>query len=101
MNCSNIKITKNDFEEHILKELPEDFTIPAYKEIYFIEESLIRSSSLSSEKQLELINKLRKYSIEKRYTKISTHADDILYNFITNKNRKMVASQKDSSNAQS
>ena len=101
MNCSNIKITKNDFEEHILKELQEDFTIPAYKEIYFIEESLIRSSSLSSEKQLELINKLRKYSIEKRYTKISTHADDILYNFITNKNRKMVASQKDSSNAQS
>ena len=101
MNCSNIKIKKHDFDKHILKELPAGFNIPTCEEVYFIEESFIKSSSLPSEKQLELINKLRKYSIEKRYTKISTHADDILYNFIVNKNRKISTLQKDSSNPKS
>lgn len=88
MNCSNIRIRKSDFDEYILKELPEKIASPNCEEIYCIDESLIKSSSLSPEKQLELINKLRKYSTEKRYTKVSTHADDILYNFITNKKRK-------------
>lgn len=93
MNSSTIKITETDFKEYISNQLPKKLSIPECQKVYFIEEAVIKSSSLSDNEQIELINKLRKYSIEKRYTKISTHADDILYNFISNKNRKKIEAQ--------
>ena len=37
----------------------------------------------------------------RRYTKISTHADDILYNFIIDKKRKRNASSEDTSESKS
>lgn len=92
MNCSNIKITESDFKKYIVEDLPNDFPDAhiSYETICNIEESFIKKSSLPTNKQDALINKLRKYSIDRRYTKISTHADDILYNFIKEKKRKMI-----------
>lgn len=88
INSSSIKIKEEDFNKYISNELPNGFSIPNCEKIYSIEEATIKSSSLSEDEQFELINKLRKYSVEKRYVKISTHADDILYHFISTKNRK-------------
>lgn len=88
MNSSNIKIKKSDFDRYILNEWPKDFPIPTPEQIYMIEESSLKIPSLSAKQQLELTNKLRKYSLERYYTKVSSHADDILYNFIVNKKQK-------------
>lgn len=100
MNSSSIKIKETDFNQHVLNDLPNDISLPDCEKVYFIEESDIKSSQLSADEQFKLINKLRKYSIEKRYAKISTHADDILYNFITNKNREIIESKNDSNDSQ-
>lgn len=103
MNCSNIQITEKDFQEHILKDFPEDFPRVniTHETIYSIEEAFIQKSSLPENTRTELINKLRKYSIDRRYTKISTHADDILYNFIIDKKRKKNVSSEDTSESKS
>ena len=68
---------------------------------YIIEEAFIQKSSLPENARTELINKLRKYSIDRRCTKISTHADDILYNFIIDKKRKKNVSSEDTSESKS
>lgn len=60
---------------------------PDPEKVYFIDESFINNSRFSVQEQQEIINKLRKYSIDKRYCKVSTHADDIIYDFISDKIR--------------
>ena len=88
ISSSTIKIKEEDFNTYILKDLPKNISFPDCEKIYFIDESSIKNHRFSLQQQQEIINKLRKYSIDNRYCKVSTHADDILYNFIINKNRK-------------
>lgn len=98
INSSNIKIKKSDFDKYILKDLPKEFPIPDPEEIYMIEESSLKIPSISAKQQLELTNKLRKYSLERYYTKVSSHADDILYNFIINKKHRNTKIKKRAEN---
>mgnify|MGYP003289400500 CR=1 FL=1 len=55
---------------------------------YLFDESVIRSSFLKQEVKNNAINLIRQYSSSPKYNKVGSKCDELVYKFITNKNRK-------------
>lgn len=94
INNSVISIRKDVLEEksqndpNILDQLKsiehvESGDLP-YIQYYNIKEKTIRCSSLTSDEQQTLINKLRFISSSPYYCKISRHSDELLFEYISN-----------------
>lgn len=66
---------------------------------YNIEENAIRSSSsLSAEEKISLINKLRSISSAPYYCKVSSHSDELLFDYISNLETQFHLSSQDQCN---
>jgi transcriptional regulator with XRE-family HTH domain len=98
LNSSNIVIQKSSFnkmreQEKVLQEntevaeLLDNFDTQKNDDIFYkIDESLIRSTSYSMETKVEMLTLLREYSIDGKYNKISSKADEYVYTYLSNRN---------------
>lgn len=98
LNSSDIVISKYSFnkmknQEKVFQkntevaELLDNFDSQKNDDIFYkIDESLIRSTSYSMETKVEMLTLLREYSIDGRYNKISSKADEYVYTYLSNRN---------------
>lgn len=97
LNSSEIILSRTSFlkmkeSEEVLKTSPEMIELLNYftsqsedDTFYKIDESIIRSAPYPMETKLGMITMLREYSIEKKYNKISSKADEYVYSYLNNR----------------
>lgn len=98
LNSSEIMIKRSSYEKmrvaesewldsEDMKDLLDEFDQMSEKQdVYFIDESKIRNASYPMGNKVRLISLLREYSINERYNKISTKADEHVYHYLEEKN---------------
>ena len=97
LNSSDIIISKTSLqtmkknesvlaEDQEMNELLNSFISQKEDDTFYkIDESLIRGTPYSMKTKVEMITLLREYSIEKKYNKISSKADEYVYSYLSDK----------------
>lgn len=93
MNSASIDIEKERFDslaEHELSKKERLFleSTKNARTFYSWDESIIRSSELTSQRKIAIINLLRANSLSQKYVKISNKSDELLYSYIQNKKQQ-------------